>query len=99
MEDMLSEAVKWAVPAALGAIAALVGGLWRQNRAVREGLRSLLRCEIVKAHKEYVVRGDPMSLEDLEYVGKTYEAYHALGGNGTGTRLWKDIEATEIREA
>lgn len=99
MGQVLSEAVGWAVPAALGAVAALACGLWRQVRALRDGMRSLLRCEIVRAHKEYVVRGEPMSLEDLEYVAKTYESYHALGGNGTGTRLWRDIEATEIREA
>lgn len=110
MDQVAGEVVKWAVPALLGALVGLAGRAIRMLRrrgereeaeavAVREGVRSLLRCEIVRAHKEFVVRGEPMTLDDLEYLSKTYGAYHALGGNGTGTRLWEDIKATEIREA
>lgn len=61
--------------------------------ALCDGVRSLLRCELVRSHREFVQEGRAMNLSDLEYSQRVYESYHALGGNGTGTQLWDGIQA------
>jgi hypothetical protein len=110
--DVVALAVQWAVPAALGAVAGWLGRALRQARskagereraeaaelaAIRDGMRSLLRCEIVRQHREHAVRGEPMTLADREYIDKTYRSYHELGGNGTGTRLYDELMALPIK--
>jgi len=95
-------AVAWLVPALLGALAGWAGGALgaaRRERAASEdradaladGVRSLLRCELVRAHEIYVVDGEPMGVESLEYVQRTYDSYHRLGGNDVGTHLYRQI--------
>lgn len=70
----------------------------RRIEAIADGVRSLLRCELVRSHAAHCIRGEPMSLSDREYVARTYEAYHELGGNGTGTALYEAMMRVEIRE-
>ncbi len=60
--------------------------------------RTLLRNELVRAHRDWVEDKGYITLEGLEYVDETYEEYHAKGGNGSGTRLWEDIHKLPIRE-
>lgn len=96
---IVQEVIGWAVPVLCAALLAFMASTWRSIRSLRDGVRSLLRCEIVHAHRMYVLRGEPMGLEDLEYVQRTYQAYHGLGGNGMGTKLWHDIESVKITEA
>ena len=65
---------------------------------LKEGMRSLLRSELVSLHREWVEEKGYINLEGKEYAERTYTAYHRLGGNGTGTRLWLDIDALSVRE-
>lgn len=93
-------AVSWAVPALLAAGCGWVGvklhGIARSVGALMDGMRSMLRCELVRAHREHCIRGEPMALEDREFVHRTYEAYHSLGGNGTGTRLYEELMEVDL---
>lgn len=59
---------------------------------------TMLRNELVSAHREWVEQKGYITLEALEYIDKTYEAYHGSGHNGSGTRLWQDIHELPIRE-
>lgn len=59
--------------------------------AVKNGLRTLLRNELIETHRKYVEAGIPVPLAVKEYTERTYCAYHDLNGNGTGTRLYNDI--------
>lgn len=68
------------------------------QRALLRGIRTLLRNELVEAHREYVEKDKSITLESLEYVQETYESYHSLGGNGSGTKLWEDIKALPIKD-
>ena len=103
-------AVAWLVPALLGALAGWAGGVAAAARrervaaearadALADGVRSLLRCELVRAHDLYVVAGEPLGVESLEYVQRTYDSYHRLGGNDVGTHLYRQIiESDGVRE-
>lgn len=68
------------------------------REAERMALRALLRNELVRMHREWVEQKGYITLEALEYARQTYEAYHAIGGNGTGTKLFEDMEALQIKE-
>ena len=52
--------------------------------------KSLLRSEIITIHGRYVERGE-IPIYAQENVQAMYEAYHELGGNGTVTKLVREI--------
>lgn len=76
--------------------AGFLGDQRSENAAIKEGLRTLLRNELIQAHRDYVDRGF-VTLEILEYCEQTYNAYHGLGGNGSGDKLWEDIKKLPIK--
>lgn len=68
-------------------------------KALKEGVLSLLRAEIIRWHDKYVKKKFcPIYAKDA--LEKAYSAYHALGGNGTITILYNEIMALpeEIQE-
>lgn len=104
--EVVSSVVTWALTAVLGAVAGWAVSAVRaasrrrdeeerqraqQMEALCGGMRSLLRVELVRAHRKYVNDGLPVELDDREYVERTYQSYHALGGNGLGTRMYEEI--------
>lgn len=59
-------------------------------KALKDGLLSLLRAEIIRSHEKYTKREYcPIYAEDA--ITKAYNAYHALGGNGTITKLYNEL--------
>ena len=57
--------------------------------AVRNGMRELLWSEL-KAIHEGATKQNGMTVADRKHLEGVYAAYHGLGGNGTGTRLYTD---------
>ena len=60
--------------------------------------KAMLRAELVRAHREWVEEKGYITLEAHEYTSKIHEAYNAVGGNDTGDKLWKEIDALPIDE-
>ncbi len=90
MKDILMMILQWAVPFACAglytAITAVVSGKKKESEAMVEGLKSLLRAEIVRNYEKYKDKGYcPIYARDP--LTKAYNAYHALGGNSTATAL------------
>lgn len=57
-----------------------------ENKALREGMRSLLRAKIIDNCERGLLDGwCGARLRDT--IADLYESYHALGGNGTVTSL------------
>lgn len=69
----------------------------RENLAL--GTQCLLRAEIIRQHEKYMDRGY-CPVYAREALTRVYESYHALGGNGTMTELYKQVMAlpTDERE-
>ena len=67
----------------------------RQNdrtKQIESGLQSLLRAEIIRSHEKYTDKGY-CPVYAREALTRIYESYHALGGNGTMTELYRQVMA------
>lgn len=79
-------------------ILAFAGFLWRRMTCYKEsqqslenGLRALLKDRIISIHEEATQAGY-ITYAELERAQYIYNAYHGLGGNGTGTALMADLK-------
>lgn len=59
--------------------------------ALRDGVQTLLFSKITEIHERYVQKGRPVPVGVKERARRIYASYHALGGNGIGTREWEEI--------
>lgn len=60
--------------------------------AMQEGMRCLMRQQIMDAHALATSTGY-ITYAEHAHIKQVYEAYHALGGNGSATELMRDIDA------
>ena len=59
---------------------------------MKSGLQCLLRLEIIRAHEKYTDR-KYCPIYARESITRAYDAYHALGGNGTIKDLYNHIKS------
>lgn len=86
------------IKALFGSIVSAFGLLfaWLKKKFKRQvcleiGIQSLLRNEIRQEYKECLSKGY-CSLDDMENIQDMYDSYHALGGNGSVTRLVEKLK-------
>ena len=96
--------VQWACGIGAAALSAGMRLLYRRQkqsdlrqRATELGIQALLRDRIIQAYYHYSERGW-ITLHGLENVEALYKEYHALGGNGTVTKLVEDLRELEVRD-
>lgn len=84
---------------AFGAITLVIGfmcktihGVYNDQLAARAGTLALLRSEIIKNYEKYMAK-KWIPIYAMDNVLELYNAYHALGGNGTMTKLVKELDA------
>lgn len=68
------------------------------DKAMEQGMRALLRQQLISYHDVYVASGKPCPVSVKEQATSVYQAYHALGGNGTGTQLYQEIMEQHVKE-
>lgn len=94
--NIVGNIIVWAITGVLGALVTYFGVRYKtmkkENNALKNGMQSLLRSDIIKAHDKYTAKGYA-PIYAKESVTKSYEAYHSLGGNGVITKLYEDIMA------
>ncbi len=64
--------------------------------AMALGMKALLRSQIVSFYDMYHNQERPLSVERKKELDEMYEAYHALGGNGTISTMYKELENADI---
>ena len=57
--------------------------------ALNAGMRALLWRELNDIHKEAVAQNG-LSPDERHNLENVYNAYHTIGGNGTGTRIYDE---------
>ena len=70
---------------------------YSSNKLIKEGVLAILHNKIYNLGKQYIDR-ESISLEDMKDFEYLYEAYHNLGGNGTGTEIYERVKNLPIRQ-
>ena len=95
----LVESMQALIPVLMYLVSGACGWLLKSHRkeearaqAMETGLRTLLRAELLEIHAKYVPLGY-IPVAAMEETDRVYKAYHSLGGNGAGTKLYEEIKA------
>lgn len=95
MGPIASQLVSLTVAAVFGVVTGYLGGKVRhltlRDRAIEEGVKSILRHELMDDFEMYVQRGAPLTMERRREIDECYHAYAALDGNGTGKTAYEAI--------
>lgn len=92
-----SQIVSIIVAAVCGWLGAQVSRIRKKDEALYCGMRVLLRSSLNDAYVCYVTDQHPLSLERKREIDEAYEAYSALGGNGTGRQLYEELCEIHVR--
>lgn len=92
-----SQIVSIVVAALCGWLGAKFTTLRKRDEALYCGMRVLLRSSLNDAYVYYVTDQHPLSLERKREIDEAYEAYAALGGNGTGKQLYEELCEIPVR--
>ena len=68
-----------------------------QEKAVNDALCALCHDRILQGYRYYKKHGE-ISPTDLDTITSLYNAYHALGGNGTITAVYEKIVELPLKE-
>lgn len=91
-----SQVVSIAVAGACGFLAAQVKRMSERDKALYEGIKTVLRKELIDSYERYAVGNEPLSIMRREEIDRCYQAYKALGGNGTGEHLYQQIVKVQL---
>lgn len=59
---------------------------------IKEGVLAILHNKIYTLGKQYIEKGQ-VSVQEFDDLEHLYKAYHALGGNGTGTAIFNRVKS------
>lgn len=90
-----SQVISIIVAAVCGWLGASVSRLKKRDAALYEGMRAVLRRELVDDYERYVQHEDPLTIERMQEIHDCFAAYEALGGNGTAAQLYREL--SELR--
>ena len=108
MKALIHEAIVIALPIILGYIVWLLqqqkterieAERKRHEQAEKndKGVMLLLRIQLIEYHDKYMSKGTIPSYVYENFV-EMYEAYHALGGNGTIDKMYADIQTLKLNK-
>ena len=82
-----------AVTGAVGFLVANAKRVSRFDKARIEIEKSLARQMIFEAYEDYVINGKKLTIARYEELLRIFDAYTALGGNGTAKKYMEEIKA------
>lgn len=98
LPHIIQECVDWLIPFGCGGLAGWTARTVRQLAALKTGMQDLLRAQLIQIHGSTVALGRPVPVDLKEEADRVYQSYHALGGNGTGTRLHDEIMSAHVKD-
>ena len=66
------------------------------QKNIKDGMLALLRSEIIRSYEKYRDQ-EWIPIYAMENVLEMYDAYHALGGNGTMTKLVDELKELQSK--
>lgn len=90
--------LSFTVAGVCGWLLAQVKRLGAQDKAMRDGMKAVLRKELIDDYEKYIANGDnrKMTVERRHEIDEVYNAYRTLGGNGTGEAMYKELCKIEV---
>lgn len=79
-----------------GVMIKVVHSWLKRQKMIEKGVLSMLHDRLYQACQYYLGRGE-IDLAGLKNVESLYNAYHALGGNGTGTELYERVKDLPLK--
>ena len=86
-----------AMPTLMGYIVWLLQRQKKDRDANSKGTMLLLRVQLIEYHDKYMKLGEIPSYAYSNFC-EMYDAYHALGGNGTGTEIYKRVKELPMKQ-
>ncbi len=68
---------------------------YKEQEAIKDGLVAILHDRLCQSCL-YFMSKDEIGLTELKNIERMYNAYHNLGGNGTGTELYERVKELKI---
>ncbi len=86
-----------ALAAAYRRLAKKVKARTTEEDAIKNGMLAILHDRLYSLCTWHLST-ESVGVEDLRNLEYLYNAYHALGGNGTGTELYNRVKKLEIKK-
>lgn len=100
MSPFLVHGIEWIITAILAGAVGWFGNSLRKKQshddAMEQGMRVLLRTQIVDAYCKYHVQKKKMSVERRKELDEAFAAYVQLGGNGTAAQLFHEMDDDDV---
>ena len=100
MSPLIVHGIEWIITAILAGAVGWFGNSLRKKQthddAMEQGMRVLLRTQIVDAYYKYHIRQTKMSVERRKELDESFEAYVRLGGNGTVAQLFHEMDDDDV---
>lgn len=93
---ILNQIVSICVAGFCGYLASQMRVVNAREKAMQEGVKTMLRRELIEDYEQYVIRNEPLSIMRMDEIVRCYEAYKTLGGNGTGETMYKAIQGVQV---
>jgi ATP-dependent 26S proteasome regulatory subunit len=98
--NVLQVLISYLIPTFLGATIGFFISNIKKNRvkekAIEEGVKALLKNELVNCYREYEIKGE-MTILDKENIEEMFTQYQNLGGNGTVKQLMTELMELPIK--
>lgn len=88
--DMIKDVAIWITTSGLTFCIGWIVQRRKDTTAVKRGLRAILCDNILKEYGECVKRGS-VPIYVMQNIESMYNAYHALGGNGSMTEIYQRL--------
>ena len=67
----------------------------KEQKTIKAGLVAILHDRLFQSGMYFINKGE-IGLGELKNIEMLYKAYHALGGNGTGTEVFERVMELKI---
>ena len=64
---------------------------FKDQEAIKEGIIAILHDRLFQSGMNFIEKGE-ITVSALENFDGIYNAYHSLGGNGTGTEIYERVK-------
>lgn len=70
---------------------------FEEHDELKEGLIAILHDRLFQSGMYFLSKGE-ISVSELDNIEGMYNAYHNLGGNGTGTEIYERVKELELKK-